>query len=124
MNFQHAYLIAFAISVAIISYEDMTQCHRLPWPPRIIKTGLVFALLDVFSIVNEELAGVIAIGIVLAFIVNKGFVADCGNILAKATTQPSTESDADIFLQSPTPSNPSTTGPGNLPPPGPGQFYA
>ena len=77
MNFRHAYLIAFVLSVAVISYEDIHQCHRLPWPPRLIAAGLVFSLLSLFSAINEELAGVVAIGIVLATLVNKGFISDC-----------------------------------------------
>ena len=114
MNFQHLYLMAFVISVAVISYEDLHTCSRLPWPPRIVKTGIVFAILDVFSGINAELGAVLAIGIVLAILVNKGFVGDCGNILADATAQPSTQSDSDIFLQNPTPDNQSTSGPGNV----------
>jgi len=84
-------------------------------------------MLDVFSGVNAELAGVIAIGIVLANIVNKGFVCNdpnkCCQVFTAAATHQAT-TDADIFLQSPTPSDQSTTGSGNLPPPGPGQIYA
>jgi len=115
MNFKHLYLAAFVISVGAISYQDLHHCHRLPWPPRIIKTGIVFALLDIFSALNEELGGVLAIGIMLGVLLNKGFVPDnCGDTMAKATVQPTTMTDADIFLQSPTPDNQSTSGPGNV----------
>ena len=114
MSAHHAYLIAFALAVAVIAYEDMSKCHRLPWPPRIIYTGLVFAMLDLLSLLSEELAGVMSVGVVLAIIVNKGFVGECDTILASATQQPLT--DADIFLQNPTPQDQSTSGPGNLQP--------
>jgi len=49
--------------------------------------GVTFGLLDVFSMFNEELSGVIAIGLVLAVLVNKGFVPDnCSH--QGCTTQP------------------------------------
>jgi len=121
MNLNHLYMIAFALATAIIVYEDVRHCHRLPWPPRIIFTGLVFAMLDLLSIVSQELASVIAIGVVLAIFVNKGFVANCQVFQAKSTTQ---TTDSDIFLQSPTPSDQSTSTGGNLPKPGPGQILA
>jgi hypothetical protein len=86
MNIKHAYLIAFAITVGIITWGDIKECHEMPWPPRIVAAGLAFGMLDIFSIVSEELSGVIAIGIVLAAIVNKGFTANCQH--AEATAQP------------------------------------
>jgi hypothetical protein len=86
-----------------------------------IYTGLVFAMLSLFSLVSEELAGVIAIGIVLAIFINKGFVRDCQDFAAKGTAY---KTDSDIFLQNPTPSDQSTSGSGNLPKPGPGQVLA
>jgi hypothetical protein len=128
MNLRNAYLISFALAVTIISYYDVHTCHRLPWPPRIVLTGLVFAMLDLFSLVSPELAGVIAVGVVLALIVNKGFVCTdpakcCKQMLASATAQPTDDS---IFLQSPTYDSQSTSTGGNLdinnlPKPGPGQ---
>jgi len=128
MNVRNAYLVAFALAIIIIAYYDVHTCHRLPWPPRIIMTGLVFAMLDLLSLANQELAGVIAVGIVLALIVNKGFVCTdpkkCCTVFTTAATGQTT--DSDLFLQSPTPSDQSTsTGGnldiGNLPQPGPGQ---
>jgi hypothetical protein len=99
--------MAFAIAVAVICYQDLHTCHRLPWPPRLIFTGLFFVMVDLFSIVSEELAGVIAIGTTLAILVNKGFVGDCNNVLsAEVTGQPT---DATTFLNNPTPGNPSTS---------------
>jgi len=128
MNLRNAYLAAFALAVIIIAYYDVHTCHRLPWPPRIILTGLVFAMLDLFSLVSQELAGVIAVGVVLALIVNKGFVCTdpkkcCGVFTTAATAHPTDDS---IFLQSPTYDNQSTSTGGNLdlnnlPRPGPGQ---
>jgi len=99
------FLAAFVIAVAVISYEDLHTCHRLPWPPRIIFTGLFFGLTALLSILNEELAAVVAIGAVLAILVNRGFVGDCTPITAAATTQPASAA----FLVSPTPDNQSTS---------------
>jgi hypothetical protein len=82
----------FVITLAIISYSEVSRCKQLPWPPRIIGTGLVFGLLDLFSFVSEELAGVVAIGIVLAAIVNKGFVTNCSHTEAGTTQPPSYKS--------------------------------
>ena len=91
-------------------------------------TGLVFAMLDLFSLLSNELAAVMAVGVVLALIVNKGFVctdpAKCCQIFTTAATGQTT--DSDTFLQSPTPTDQSTSTGGNLnlnnlPQPGPGQ---
>lgn len=83
------FLGGFIIVIGVITWNDITKCpcERLPWPPRIVMTGLTFGLLDLFSIVNEELAGVVAIGIVLAALVNHGFVTDCEHA---GTAQPQT----------------------------------
>lgn len=86
MNPKHMFLAGFAITVGMITYGDVSKCHDVPWPPRIVATALVFGLLDLFSVVSEELAGVVAIGVVLASIVNKGFASDCQH--AGATIQP------------------------------------
>lgn len=88
MNLKHAYLVAFVLASMVIAYEDVHQCHRLPWPPRFIAAGLVFSLLSLFSIVNEELPAVIAVGIVLATLVNKGFINDCTPHTTATTAQP------------------------------------
>lgn len=89
MNIKHAFLAAFAITIGIITYYDVKQCKQLPWPPRFIAAGLAFGLMDLFSFISEELAGLLALGIVLAAIVNKGFVSDC-NHTTTGTGQPAT----------------------------------
>lgn len=70
MTFKHTYLIAFMICIGAITYQDVKNCQDMPWPPRIIATGIVFGILDLFSIISEELAAVIALGIVLGFGMN------------------------------------------------------
>ncbi len=79
------FLAGFAITVGMITWGDFSKCSSLPWPPRIVAAAMVFAILDLFSALSEELAGVIAIGIVLAAIVNKGFATDCQH--SEATAQ-------------------------------------
>lgn len=74
MNYKHLYLAGFLISVGVISYYDIAANHELPWPPRIVATGLVFAMLELFSGFSPELAGVLAIGFMLALIVNKKLI--------------------------------------------------
>jgi len=103
------FMSAFIIAVAVIVYEDVHTCHRLPWPPRLIFTGLFFALTSLLSLLNEELAAVVALGAVLAILVNKGFVGDCNIVNASFTVQPASET---AFLVSPTPTNQSTSGSG------------
>ena len=68
----------FAITLGVITYEEITKCKEPPWPPRIIATGIVFGLLDIFSLVSDELASIMAIGIVAAALVTKGFNPNCG----------------------------------------------
>lgn len=87
MGAKNLYLVAFAIAVGIIAYFDITKCHKPPWPPRLIYTGLVFLVLDIFAIFSEELAGVMALGVVIAMAVKKGFVSDCSYI-ETGTAQP------------------------------------
>lgn len=89
MNGRHLYLISFGAVVGIITYYDITKCKKLPWPPRLIFAGLVFLLLDIFAFFSEELAGVVAIGTVIAFVLKGGFVSDCGGI-EQGTEQPAT----------------------------------
>lgn len=87
MNSKHLFMGAFLIAIASISWHEVKDCRQLPWPPRLIFAGLVFGLLDLFSIVNEELAGVVAIGFVLATLVNGGWVKECEH---EGTGQPHT----------------------------------
>lgn len=86
MSGRHLYLWAFLIAAGTISYYDLKKCKMLPWPPRLIKTGLVFGILDLVSIFNEEIAGVTAIGLVIATFVQNGWVSDCEH--PQATGQP------------------------------------
>jgi hypothetical protein len=81
------FIAAFVVCAGMITYGDISQCKEMPWPPRIVAAALVFGLLDLFSGVAEELTGVIAIGIAIAAIVNKGFASSCEH--AEATSQPS-----------------------------------
>src|SRR5215469_11245192 len=62
-------LWGFVISVGIITYDTAVNCKDLPWPPQIVATGLVFAILDLVSFFAQELSNVMAIGFVLALIV-------------------------------------------------------
>jgi hypothetical protein len=84
------FFIAFLVSIGVQSYHEIRPapngCGDLPWPPRLIYTGIVFALLDLFSGFNEDLAGVIAIGFVIAQVLNKGFITDCTHPEATAQT--------------------------------------
>jgi hypothetical protein len=77
MTQKHTFLGAYALTIAIIIYFDWTKCKGLPWPPRIIGTGLVFGMLRLLAIASEELATILAIGMVLAQLLNKGFVGNC-----------------------------------------------
>lgn len=79
MTSKNASLFAFVACVAAIFYFDLKKCHDLPWPPRLIMTGLVFGLLDLFSFVSEELSTVMTVGFVIALFVNKAFVGDCSH---------------------------------------------
>lgn len=80
------YWAAFIITVSVMAWRDIHKCHDLPWPPRFVFAGITFIGLDLFSILSEELAGVMAIGIVLAVLVNKGFDPECNH--AGGTVQP------------------------------------
>jgi hypothetical protein len=69
MNTRRLNLYAFLIAISIITYGHVKRCRELPWPPQYIYTALVFGLLDIFSIFNEEIAGVTSIGFVIAITV-------------------------------------------------------
>lgn len=95
MTPRHLFLGAFVITIGFITFEEFKKCHELPWPPRIIGAGLAFGLLDLLSIVQAELAGVIAIGFTLATVVNtlspnegtsQMFTANCQHAEATAQT--------------------------------------
>lgn len=86
MNARHGFLAGWAITIGTITYFDIKDCHDLPWPPRFIASAIVFGMIDLFATVNAELAGIIAIGIVLAALVNKGFTSDCTHTNATVQT--------------------------------------
>lgn len=77
MNPRLMFIGGFVITAGMISYWDIHDCHELPWPPRIVATGFVFGMLDLFAVVNPELAGVLAIGFMLAMIVNTKIHSAC-----------------------------------------------
>jgi hypothetical protein len=64
------FVVGFVLAASIITYQDVKNCHDLPWPPRLIATGLFFGLLDMFSLVSEQLAAVMATGVVIGFALN------------------------------------------------------
>lgn len=70
MNPRILYLGGFVITAGYISYQEIRHCGELPWPPRIIATGFVFGMLELFSGFSPELSGIIALGFGLAMIVN------------------------------------------------------
>lgn len=81
-------LLAFVLICATITYYDMKKCHRLPWPPRFVFAGMTFFLMEGVSIIDETLAGVIAIGMVIAIFLKKGLVSNCQGEFQGATGQP------------------------------------
>lgn len=70
MNARHLFIGGFAVCCGFIAYQEIKCCKDLPWPPRFIAVGLTFTILDMFSIVSESLAGVMAVGFTIAIIVN------------------------------------------------------
>lgn len=90
MNKKHLYVGSFAVVLAIITYGDLRTCQELPWPPRFMATGLVFGILAALGDAIGDLAPVVAVGLVLAALINRGFrQPDCNARLAAATVQPS-----------------------------------
>lgn len=82
MNFRRLNMFAFLLAISAITYWHIKKCKELPWPPQYIYTALVFALLDIFSFLSEELASVTSIGFVIAI-----FVAE-GDPVSKVTKKP------------------------------------
>jgi hypothetical protein len=70
-------LLAFILICSTIAYYDMKKCHRLPWPPRFIFAGMTFFMMEAVSLFDETVAGVMAIGFVIAIFLKNGFVASC-----------------------------------------------
>jgi hypothetical protein len=87
MNLQRLNLFAFLVSISAISYYHVKKCHELPWPPQFIYTALVFAMLGIVGMFNEEIGGVGSIGFVIGIILKQGFIADCNH---QGTGQPTT----------------------------------
>lgn len=96
MNARKLNLYAFLLAVGAITYWHLKKCRELPWPPQYIYTALVFSLLDIFALFNEEVAGITSIGFVIAIFVKEGWIADCEH---GGTGQPSTTA----YLGSPQP---------------------
>lgn len=69
MQGRNLYLLAFALAVAAISYFHVKTCKSLPFPGRFVRTGMVYVILYITSLANEEIAGVTAIGFTLAIYV-------------------------------------------------------
>lgn len=93
MNERKLMLACFFIVIAIIAWGDITNCSgtdKLPWPPRLVLTALVFGMLDLFSGLLGPIAPLFGIGFVIAAIVNKQFThTDCNARTALSTAQPS-----------------------------------
>ena len=94
---------AYFLAVSAITYFHMKKCRELPWPPQYIYTGLVFIMLDIFSLLNEELSGLTSIGFVIAIFLKEGFIAHCEH---GGTSQPQTTA----FLSDPQYAQPPSTG--------------
>lgn len=82
-------LVAFAVAVGLISWNEIKTCHDLPWPPRFVFAGLTFGMLDMLSLIDEDLAGVIAVGFVLALALPFAESVETART-SKATTNPFT----------------------------------
>lgn len=92
MQGKHLYMWAFLLAAGAISWYEMKDCHRLPWPPRLIYTAMTFGALEITAAFSESITGVMAIGIVIALFVNKGFAfsqytGQCKEYTGYATTQ-------------------------------------
>lgn len=123
MRFKHAFIVAFALCAGMISYQDITKCHDLPFPPRLIGAAITFGMLDLFSFLSEELASIMALGITLGFFINtihppaaqKGsggflpgaFAANC-DCRCSSTPRPATFSD---YIEGNSPSQQPNTNP-------------
>jgi hypothetical protein len=99
VNKKHLFIMAFLITIGVISWGEIKECHELPWPPKFVGAAITFGMLDLFSILSEDLAAVIAIGIVLASLVNKGFTTNCQH--AQGTAQPADYASFDTGSSSP-----------------------
>lgn len=80
--------IAFGGAIVIITWQDIDKCHELPWPPRFVAAGLTFGMLDLISLWNADLAGLVAIGFLLALLTQSLIKPNCTR--PQGTPQPST----------------------------------
>jgi cell wall-associated NlpC family hydrolase len=89
MKLKHLYVTCFFVVLGIISYGDVTECGDMPFPPRFVATGITFGTLAMASGFIGPAAPLVAIGFVIAAILNKNFRApDCEARLAAATSNP------------------------------------
>lgn len=89
MRTRKLFIACFAIVIILISWRDIADCKELPWPPRFVATAIVFGLLDLASGLLGEVAPLVAVGIVVAALVNNTFATpDCFARLAYSTEQP------------------------------------
>jgi hypothetical protein len=77
MNAKHLVLAAFVVTVGVITWHEINTCCRLPFPSRIVMAGVTFGVIDLITLANSELGGVLGIGVAIAAIVNDGFVHGC-----------------------------------------------
>lgn len=63
------FVIAYAVSLGIITWDEVKTCHNLPWPPRFVGAAIVFGMIDIVGALNEELANIFAIGFVAALLI-------------------------------------------------------
>lgn len=111
MKVKHLYVTSFFVVLAIISYGDVTECGDMPFPPRFVAAGITFGTLAMASGLIGPAAPLVAIGFVIAAILNKNFRApDCQARLAAATASPAS---MQYLGNAPSGSNP--TGPSNPP---------
>lgn len=98
VNERRLFLGMFFVVLAIIAWGDVTNCsglNRLPWPPRIVMTAIVFGMLDLLSGILGTVAPLVGVGFVIAAVINKEFThTDCDKRLAAGTQQPSAVLDA------------------------------
>lgn len=98
MNKKHLFVGAFLITIGVITWGEIKHCHELPWPPKFVAVAITFGLLDLFSILSEDLASVVAIGIVLAALVNKGFTVNCQHAQGTLTNYDNMEGATGVIV--------------------------
>lgn len=100
MNSRHAFIGCFIVVCLMITWQELKNCHALPFPTRLIATGVVFGLLDIASGLLGSVALVVGVGYTVAIAIctvapNKtctlrlNTTSDCNAYLASATSQPS-----------------------------------